>query len=248
MNDLYGTLRYCYESYTGNWGSDTYQGSSISLTNSFRSMVIPLSGNIVTVPSFALYAFSRFFDTSSKDAIVVNLNHNNTSASFKSLDPAMRNMLKTDYSNKRLIKFPFLSKCPKPYYGTFGAIFDEDFNPVMMTMWKLEKLHKEEGKRLMYVPIKPLLWVSPKIFIEKSDTIQRYIVNKIIPAALSLSRVYAPVKGSCLTRNGHNDAMTVSLVSESCPFLFRSAHTPSISTSNKNLLDVALNNMDELMQ
>lgn len=248
MNDLYGTLRFCYQSYTGNGGSGMYQRPSISLCNSFHSMIIPLSGNIVTIPSFAMYALSRFFDTSSKDAIVVNLTHSDASSSFKSLDPAMRNILKIHYNNRGLVRLPFTGKNSKPYYATFGAIFDEDFNPVMMTMWKLEKLRKEESKRLLYVPIKPLLWVSPKVFIEKSDTVQRYIINKIIPTVLSFSRIYSPVSGGCLTRNGHTEAMTVSLVSESCPFLFRSAHTPSISTSNKNLLDVALNNMDELMQ
>lgn len=228
-----GGVSRCYNSY-----------NNLRENSNTKYFIIPIKDSF-NIPVFALSALKG--DT---DSIVAQLQDLQVRTTYKSLDTGIRDTISFNFKYNKLAKLP--TKVGEPtYYGTYGAIFDKDFTPIAMIMWEMEKKYstsEESSYPFKYKFVKPILRVSPIVFINRSNTVERYIINKIIPAALEKDIVYAPNNRDSRfisTYNGLHLKVEISYFSD---FTLRKVNVPSISTTNENLLEVALDNIEEIVE
>lgn len=240
MENLQHTLERCFESFSTTFmlDCDGYQGSVF--------MTIPLKGNVITVPTFVLTMLTSTRDDlpnpMEQDAIVVRLKEGHNYCRYTSVDGMMRYYLKTPYIRNKLGKLK-LSET-EYYYVTWGAVFDKDFRPIMMLMWELEKYIPVEESGKKFLLRKPILQIVPSVF-EKKNALEKYISGKLLTQALSISRIYGPFNMNCYFRRDNEDS-TVKVVIDKFDFDVSTIAPPSISTTNEELLGVALDNLEDM--
>lgn len=240
MRDLQYILRDCFQyGYRDTYGNAT---NNPGIEDNITYMEIPVSDDNFEIPVFALNQLRQVHTDS---LLVVRLKYVNAITTYKALDTGVRDILHKDFENCRLIKIP--TKPQEPiYYGTYGAIFDKDFKPVVMLMWEISKV-KDEESETKYKFIRPILRIHPSVFINRGNSVERYIINKLIPAALGNTCIYSPSTNRAFIQN---DVYRFNLHVEISNFTFnlKKPSVPTISTTNEDLLKVALDNLDELVQ
>lgn len=120
-----------------------------------------------------------------------------------------------------------------------------------MLSWELKKIYRDdEQDPFRYKFIRPILRVAPEVFINKSNTVERFIINQIIPTALSITYLSSPEFYNCkiYDSNSYNCNTKVKVLIEKIPFIIKEADVPSISTTNEELLGTALNYIDEIIE
>lgn len=249
MEDLETTISYCFE----NSDSSNYSPNrGISFTNKSSYMLIPVTGDNVEIPTMAMYSLYQVAEkiTNKKpiDTIVINLENTGGYTTYKSVETCFRDAFRTSYQNTRLRKLITVGNPEKTYYGTYGAIFDETFKPIVMLSWELKKIYRDDGQ-FRYKFIRPILRVTPEVFINKSNTVERFIINKLIPTTLSLTHIYSPIYRSIIYETNSGDCnLKAKVLIEDCPFVIKETDVPSVSTTNEKLLDTVLNYIDELVE
>lgn len=71
------------------------------------------------------------------------------------------------------------------YYGGKGIILDKDFNILLLCTIICRKI--EYGNEHMMSYYKPIVHVSPQVFLKSSDLVNRFILSEIIPFYISHS-------------------------------------------------------------
>lgn len=252
MRDLKTAISYCFECVA----SDAYSiNRSVSFTDKSSYMLIPVTGDNIEIPTMAMYSLptleNKILQKEPIDALVVNLNNNGGYSSFKSVSASIRDAFTVLYKNAHLRKLVTVGDPEKTYYGTYGAIFDENFKPIVMLSWELKKIYRDdEQDPFRYKFIRPILRVAPEVFINKSNTVERFIINQIIPTALSITHLSSPRFYDCkiYDSNSYNCNTKVKVLIEKIPFIIKEADVPSISTTNEELLGTALNYIDEIIE
>lgn len=252
MRDLKTALSYCFECVA----ADTYSISrSISFTDKSSYMLIPVTGDNIEIPTMAMFSLptleNKILQKESIDALAVNLNNNGGYSTFKSVSASIRDAFTVLYKNAHLRKLVTVGDPEKTYYGTYGAIFDENFKPIVMLSWELKKIYRDdEQDPFRYKFIRPILRVAPEVFINKSNTVERFIINRIIPTALSITYLSSPsCYRSVIYESNSTDCNTkVKVLIEKIPFIIKETDVPSISTTNEELLGTALNYIDEIIE
>lgn len=252
MDRLYTIISECYADtiYNNNY---RYH-SSLQANGNSSYMVIPVSGNAIEVPAFALRNFMEYvIQKGSLDNMVVCLMDSGVVTTYASMPSKIQDALSLPYSTirsfrtERMLKIITGSSPNDYYYGTQGMLLNHDFLPVMMMSWLLEKMGEaEEGKETTgtkYKLVRPILRIAPEV-INKSDALKRYIVNKIMPTSLE-GTIRSP---RMLGLRAEQPRMRVRVEIDQNPFLVRKTAMPSISTTNQELLDIALENLDEIVQ
>lgn len=248
MRDLTSIIRGCWNNndchITSQSGS-LFQGKT-------ANMIIPVNKEVFEIPTFILSQLSYcLFKIEDVEAFVLTLGSKGRQTSYKSLDAGVREALSSQYNIYGLRQITPACAPYKIYYGTNGAIFDENLQPVMMLSWQIEKISPEKGgERMQYKFLRPLLRVDPAVFIRKGNALERYVAGKMISTALSvplLSHPYIGVNRYCA--GYHDDRRFLPKVEiDKSPFLFRQPDIPSISTTNESLLNVVLDNIEEVLQ
>lgn len=218
-------------------------------------LTVPLSADEFLVPTFVLPSLKECsWGGNSAPDVAVHLNYIGGYSDYKSLDAAFRDSLQCSYEKTRLVRLPLSKPTDKPYYATWGAVFDNDYNPVMMTMWRLSKHHEVINKGTSFESLRvrvgfsqPILWISPSVVINKGNAVERYLANKVIPTALSIPHVYTPYNLGAAFSSGSSSCYPIKVEICKCPFSVKAPCVPSASTSNASLLDVALNHLDEIV-
>ena len=252
MRDLKTAISYCFECVA----PDTYSISrSISFTDKSSYMLIPVTGDSIEIPTMAMYSLptleNKILQKEPIDALVVNLNNNGGYSSFKSASASIRDAFTVLYKAAHLRKLVTVGDPEKTYYGTYGAIFDENFKPIVTLSWELEKIYRDDEQvPFRYKFIRPILRVAPEVFINKSNTIERFIINQIIPTALSINYLSSPSchRSVIYESNSTNCNTKVKVLVEKIPFIIKETDVPSISTTNEELLDTAMNYIDEIIE
>lgn len=250
MGDLKTAISYCFECIA----ADSYSISrSISFTDKSSYMLIPVTGDNIEIPTMAMYSLptleNKILQKEPIDALVVNLNNNGGYSSFKSVSASIRDAFTVLYKNAHLRKLATVGDPEKTYYGTYGAIFDENFKPIVMLSWKLKKIYKDdEQDPFRYKFISPILRVAPEVFINKSNTVERFIINQIIPTALSITYLSSPIFHRSMIYESNSGNCKVKVLIEKIPFIIKETDVPSISTTNEELLGTALNYIDEIVE
>lgn len=248
MGDLFDTLKYSFE--YAFYSSGGYTVSDADVKSKY--MVIPTDKETFEVPVFALYAFDKENPNPNAvfDGIIIKLNYVGVRNYYKTLDAAVRDRLTSAFSCSRLTRLPLVGDPERAYYITQGAIFDEDFNPVMMLTWEICKKPRSNSIQAFdYMFVKPILRIIPEVVINKSNALERYIVNKIMPATLSIYSVSRPHidSTSFAVSNSSYSTYKPRVVIEKIPFEIKETDVPSISTTNEDLMKVALDNLEELL-
>lgn len=179
------------------------------------------------------------------------MNNNGGYSSFKSVSTSIRDAFTVLYKNAHLRKLVTVGDPEKTYYGTYGAIFDENFKPIVMLSWELKKIYRDDDQDpFRYKFIRPILRVAPEVFINKSNTVERFIINQIIPTALSVIYLSSPIfhRSMLYESNSSNCDTKVKVLIEKIPFIIKETDVPSISTTNEELLGTALNYIDEIVE
>ncbi len=252
MRDLKTAISYCFECVA----PDTYSISrSISFTDKSSYMLIPVTGDSIEIPTMTMYSLptleNKILQKEPTDALVVNLNNNGGYSSFKSASASIRDAFTVLYKNAHLRRLVTVGDPEKTYYGTYGAIFDENFKPIVMLSWELKKIYRDdEQDPFRYKFTRPVLRVAPEVFINKSNTVERFIINQIIPTALSINYLSSPSchRSVIYESNSTNCNKKVKVLIEKIPFIIKETDVPSISTTNEKLLDTALNYIDEIIE
>lgn len=250
MRDLRTALSYCFECVA----ADDYSiGRSISFTNKSSYMLIPVTEDSIEIPTMTMYSLptleNKILQKEPIDALVVNLNNNGGYSLFKSVSASIRDAFTVLYKNAHLRKLVTVGDPEKTYYGTYGAIFDENFKPIVMLSWELKKIYRDdEQDPFRYKFISPILRVAPEVFINKSNTVERFIINQIIPTALSITYLSSPIFHRSMIYESNSGNCKVKVLIEKIPFIIKETDVPSISTTNEELLGTALNYIDEIVE
>lgn len=207
---------------------------------------IPIdSDGIFELPCF-VYKDARLFKNDSINSVVVPFCYNSSQSSFRSLDCALRDSLELQYKKGNLRKLP-CAQGEDPYYCTRGIILDKNMWPVMIMSWQIKRVPTDDPLTSKFQLLAPILRVAPKVYLNKSNAVERYIVNKIIPAALCCGSIIKP-SWACTTffTGATNNLFHVRVEIGSSPFVLHEAERPSITTGNKQLLDLALKYIDDI--
>lgn len=251
MRDLKIAISYCIQCTAANNYSDGHR--TLSFTDKSSYMIIPITNDSIEIPTMVMYSLtaieSKIKKNESPDAIVVNLKNTGGYTTYKSLEAGVKDMFSSLYKNSYLRKLTTVGDPEKTYYGTYGAIFDENFKPIVMLSWEIRKVYRDDELRpYKYKFIRPILRITPEVFINKNNAVERYIINKIIPTALSLNYINSPnFYGDRIYESNNGDGK-VKIIVEECPFVIKETDVPSISTTNEKLLNVALNYVDEIVE
>ena len=222
--------------------------SGISPITFEKYMEIPISSDVFELPLFAFEDFKKMHqDKKIGDVIVASLYSCGQTSNYKSLDSIMKDTLSTPF-DKHLCRV-LIPGSPAVYYATFGAIFDENFTPLMMLSWIMERRVHEEGL-IKYRYKKPLLRLNPYPCLNKEDALQKFICGKWMTTALG-ANVYTPSAYGCrnfIEQSGNLSFNHVKIEIDECPFVIKGTDVPSISVTNEDLLQLAAEHIDEILQ
>ena len=213
-------------------------------------MEIPLTGDTVEIPVFALGILigvgTEIHRIDQYQVIAANMYDGEYHLHYKSLDANIRNALTGSFRQRHLVK---VTSNSNTYYLTRGLILDSDFNVLVMQSWLMQRVPpKSSDGAARFKFAKPVLRVAPTVYEDRNDAMSKYIINKIIPAG-ALARVAVPSTSNYeLIETDTQSVLSVQVVIDTIPFRMVDTETPSISTTNRELLDIALNHLDELIQ
>lgn len=244
MRSLESIIRGCYGDIEARYSTIRTGWYSSEM---IKYIVVPISDDIIEVPVMALHAIDRA--TELPDDLVIEVRETSARSSYKTIDSSIRDSLGRQYGPfVGLIKLPSKDTDVMQYYATKGAIFDLDLKPVVIFTWKLKKVITDETTQgYTYRYVKPILRISPEIIRNKDNTVKRYISNKIIPAALSI-RVIDPTPSARSVLSSRCAFHSIEIIIDELPFKLRKPNIPSISTTNRQLLDIAIDNIEDVMQ
>ena len=248
MWNLKTAIKHSFEEYYSNSPVDPCEYNS----QNYLYMNVPAFKDTFEIPVFLLQyltIYRNLIHQETPDSFTVFLNYKNLKSSYKSLSSQICSLLVQSFPENRLIRICLRAKEAEiAYYITHGAIFNKDFFPIMMMSWKYEKIPSEDTTLLCrYKPVQPILRISPSVFTDNSDSVTRFIINHILSTALEC-RCFSP-------HIYHNDLFIrddtffdIKVDIGNFPFSFTKANAPSVSTTNEELLNVALNNIDEILE
>lgn len=212
-----------------------------------KFLEIPLTDTTFEVPVLVLNTFFKIVeDGLDKNSIVVDLYYNGMEPRYKSVGRYMKEVLLQPISPYKLIKCSAKGKDRVyTYYGTGGAVFYEDFTPAMMCSWMLEKVFIQNT--IKYNFLYPIYRINPNTFINQKDEMEKFLAKKLLNPCLT-SSLYAPtirIQQIDTYENVNNFIPSVRI--ENSPFKIKSVTEPTIDTSNEELRQVALRNVEEIV-
>jgi hypothetical protein len=233
-------------------GCRYYYSPREEISGSKKYLEIPINEDVFEVPVFALNTFvnltadNRDLSTNVLTAMLYTLNKE---PRYKSLDRYMRDIILEQFASSRLVECEVKQGTENIlYYATHGAVFDRYFKPMMMCSWLIEKVGLNDTTR-KYRFIKPILRINPDCYISQADPMQRWIAKKAAVVGLYVP-LYKPFNYDLTTafeNDSASDILDLTVEICKCPFKIKTADTPSISTTNKDLLQIAIDHIEEIV-
>lgn len=208
-------------------------------------MIVPINKPIFEIPVLACNFINvkgtlRGKNLANFDTLDIPIETINAEAPYKTSSAFLKYILPLDVRDNGLTKFTIEENgASYTYYGGMGTLLDEDFQPIVLFSWIVEKV---PGVVSYVNAIKPIIRISPKVF-EKKDGLQRYIVNKFLKIVFSINAVIGSYPSSFMVFHGNSIPITV--VFEDSPFTVRRTDVPSVSTTDGELRNIVLHHMDE---
>lgn len=85
--------------------------------------------------------------------------------------------------NKRLIKI--ITSKGQTYYGGYGILLDADWNPLMLATLMARRTSDLNSPSMELCFYKAILHVSPRVFLNQADLMEKSIIKKVIPFYLA---------------------------------------------------------------
>ena len=153
-----------------------------------RLFIIDVSSDEIEVPLFARYSvesviINKFEFPSIKcvDKIVIPMYVNTSNQSRRTADSIVNNFFLNTNFNQRLQKVT--TNKGEVYYGGKGIILDKDFNILLLCTIVCKKIEHRGEQVMSYY--KPMIHVSPQVFLKGESLICKSILKKIIPFYVS---------------------------------------------------------------
>jgi hypothetical protein len=217
------------------------------------SIEIPLCGDTIEMPTFAMQAFQeKISDLRNVDAIVMKLHTQNRIPRYKTVSRYMKTILLNTRGNDDIFRLEIpidnSAEC-KVYYGMHGAIFDEHLKPIVLCSWVLRKAKQTVFNVTVnkYYFIRPIVRINPSIYLSQKDAMEKFIVRNIMPGVLSARIRFAPgINSDYFDYSRLNSSgMPVKLEFDECPFKLVPITPPSIMTTNEMLIDTLKEHIDD---
>ena len=153
-----------------------------------RLFVIDVSSDEIEVPVFARHSVEsvvrnkfEFPVIKHVDKIVIPMYINTPNQSRRTADSIVSDFFLRTSFNQRLQKVT--TNKGEVYYGGKGIILDKDFNILFLCTIVCKKIEHRGGQVMSYY--KPMIHVSPQVFLKGESLICKSILKKIIPFYIS---------------------------------------------------------------
>lgn len=154
----------------------------------------------------------------------------------------LNKMLSTD-NNKVLTLCIY--KDEYEYYGGNGIILDKEFNILLLSVLKAEINKHDDIFKLVYK--KPILYVSPLIFSEPKDPLNKIIINKIIPYYVNNVTPYMNHYIASNIKRLENNCRKADIIIKDCNNYITSPEPPKVSEDiNEELNTFIVDNIKDI--
>lgn len=179
--------------FNGNTDTVIHNVTNIETTldnhNAFnRLFVIDVSSDEIEVPVFAKSAVESvvrdklgFPYVSHVNKIIIPMYVNTYTQLRRTADCIVREFFSGVNFNKRLQKV--ITNKGEIYYGSKGIILDKDFNILLLCTLACRRMEYRDRQVMSYY--KPIIHVSPQVFLRGEGLIEKSILKKIIPFYVS---------------------------------------------------------------
>ena len=153
--------------------------------NAFNKLfVIDVSSDEIEIPVFAKSAVESVIRDNLKypeiyhvNKIVIPMYVNAYTSSKRTADSIVVDFFSKTNFNQRLQKI--VTNKEEVYYGNKGIILDKDFNILFLCTLACKKIEYRNRQLMSYY--KPIIHVSPQVFLRSDSLIDKSILKKIIP-------------------------------------------------------------------
>ena len=101
----------------------------------------------------------------------------------RSADSIFQYIVRMATFNKRLITI--ITSKGQTYYGGYGILLDADWNPLMLATLLADKEPVSGSTSPVLYYYKAVLHISPKVFLNQTDLLEKSIIKKVIPFYLT---------------------------------------------------------------
>lgn len=109
--------------------------------------------------------------------------YNTATVRKRSADLIFQYIVRLGSFNKRLIKI--ITSKGQTYYGGYGILLDADWNPLMLATLLARRISDLNSPSMELCFYKAVLHVSPKVFLNQADLMEKSIIKKVIPFYLA---------------------------------------------------------------
>lgn len=213
-----------------------------------RMLVVDVSSDEVEVPVVAKSLVEsvitdNLIHSNNIQKVVVPLYVNSRNQSRRTADSIINDFFTRTMFRHRLQKVT--TNKGEVYYGNRGIILDKDFKPLILCSILSKKV---ETRTMVFMDYyKPIIHVSPEIFLNETGLINKHILKKIIPFYLthSIDRVIA-YDGRFRSMIPENTKPQI-LIEDISKFI-ETPVLPNPSTcSNKAINEFLLDNIDDVL-
>jgi len=209
-------------------------------------MEIPVGKPVFEIPLFLFNkAFSSLSNNPKVSTLVAELYTKGRKPSHKTVSRFMCDVLITHYPSMRFIDLEVKQgEDTIKYYGTYGAVFDTNFEPLMMCSWEMERLQVDGNTVFSY--LRPIIRIHPDCFLNQHNSMEKFLAKKFINTALTTLVNDVPIKNELFTITERTRAYPVVEIGAS-PFAITKVIPPPVTISNQDLLQVARDHIEEII-
>lgn len=233
--------------------SDISNPITLDSSNMFsKSLIVDTTGDYIEIPSIARTYYENIIRNSLThsnvrvERIIMSLYTSGNSQSRRTFNGIMREFFCEPLFNQRVLKVT--TNKGDTYYGGYGLILDEGFNPLLMCGLKARKVITEHGDGAEVVHIqyyRTVCHVSPVVFTEPNKLINKGIIKELIPLYTTMDIHFSNV--SVGTSNSP-DSRKVEVIIDDFSKFFISPIAPTPSKCSNETLNKCLNdNIEDIL-
>lgn len=218
-----------------------------------KSLVVDVTGDDVEIPSIARVYYENiihdnvvYSSIKKVEKTVLPLYTNSDRQGRRTFDSIMKEFFCRVTYNQRLVKI--ITSKNEIYYGGYGLILDEGYNPLLMCGLKARKviIENDEGVKVPSMQYyKGICHISPTVFTEPDKLVNKGIIKKLIPLYTTRDVCY-PICNSDIEDN--LDSRKVEVVIEDFSKFFITPIAPTPSKCSNDTLNKCLNdNIEDIL-
>ena len=239
-----------------NCPSNNYWSTPPDNFSTMRYLEIPFSRGMIEVPTFAFNSFLAAVveDYSNLPAfLAAKLKVSTHQTYLRTVDSIAKSFMPLEFRTERLFMVQLREDSPI-YYMSHGLILNADFKPIVMCSWLLEEVPNYEEIGAKYKFVRPIVRIAPSCFLEEPNTVSRFIANKLFKNAMGLEVSSPTMSQTCdvpwrqaisVIRDAYSRTK-VTVEVGNIPFNTRYKDSPSISTTNDKIMEIARNCVSDI--